>query len=93
MSTITPGYRYYAIIDDNFPRYRPSSTCAVFKNLGIRAIETSVCAIVLKNATHCFATGADGQEMLIEAARKKPVPWDKSHVEFKDGRIIKNSSM
>ena len=36
--------------------------------------------------------GAEWQEMLIEAVRRRPVLWEKSHIDFKDGRGVKRNN-
>ena len=38
------------------------------------------------------AKGADWQDMLIEAVRRRPVLWDKSHIDFKDECGIKRNN-
>ena len=37
-------------------------------------------------------SGADWQEILIEAVRRRPVLWDISHIDFKDGRGVKRNN-
>ena len=36
--------------------------------------------------------GAGWQDMLIEAVRRRPVLWDKSHLDFKDECGIKRNN-
>ena len=49
--------------------------------------------MTLSNYTsYSFNMGAEWQEMLIEAVRRRPVLWDKSHIDFKDGRGVKRNN-